>query len=424
MDELSFEQWYALVARELPKLFSATHSGDVTPDTVVGLWCLIEAAPSGVRGAYERVFESDILAAADHYAQPGTTMPVLDRDTNDLEACRILGGILRSAEIQYLGYETGQAVDPADWKVSVHGVRYYLIPASRRTSKANPEPGNDKRPFARRGLANMRVLRCHAGGHDVELLDFREIKSGPDPLAFSGTAFPEVGFHLRDDVTAGHFLVSAVDGPSEEVVRDHLRKAGKSFAHVFPELTIDPAMRVSIADELLVLAGGLEQGPQICVAGTFHDRIDGGYANRGLVYSRTGKKLLDFVKIVAFSDEEKQHEEIISGRTIKVMVTGIGLIAFPICKDLCHSFDTPFKQLDVDFLLTPSCGGEVTIREHQSAAAGIHDRYGCRSFVAQQCYPKRSDEVIGFVLPATGAIRRISVADTFIQQPFSICAVS
>ncbi|WID95160.1 hypothetical protein QO058_20490 [Bosea vestrisii] len=272
----------------------------------------------------------------------------------------------------------------------------------------------------------MRALRCDAGGHPVELVDHREIGSGSDPLAFSATAFATVDFKERDNVRPGHFLVSAVRGPTEEIVRQHLGQSGegKSFAHVFPELTIDHSMRGIIADELLALEAGAGRGPVIVVGGSFHDEVGTGFANRGVVYSRVGKELFDFQKVVAYFDKSKQCEDIVASRSIKVMVTAIGLIAFPICKDLCHSYDTPFSQLDVDFLLTPSCGDDVTMSEHKGAAARLHDRFGCRSFVAQQSYPKRSDDVIGFVLPATSTVRKLADSATFIQEPFSICAVS
>lgn len=425
MDEIPFDQWYAAVGAQLPSLFNAVSSGNVTPAVVVGIWSLLQIAPSGLRNAYAEVSEREIIDESGVYSGAGASLPKIHAQTPNRDACKILGGMLRSAENQYLEQETGPFIAPEDWEVTVSEKQFYLIPTPRRSSRASPEDlKQDKRPFPRRGLKNMRVLRCEAGGHKVELKDHRDIGRGVDAPAFSATSFKKVRF--KETYPEGYFLVSGVQGPTKKGVQGQLAKAGKakSFAHVFPELTINPAMRKVIGDELLALEHGAESSPAIVVGGSFHDKIGSVYANRGYVYSQSGKELFEYRKIVAFVDPEKRNEKIEAGKTIPVMVTAIGLIAFPICKDLCHSYDTPYSKLDVDFLLTPSCGDEKTMNEHLTAARRLHDLFNCRPFVAQQCFPERTDKVIGFVLPATGRVRDLKDKDTFVQQPFSIKPVS
>ncbi|SEG63720.1 hypothetical protein [Bosea lathyri] len=427
MEELAYDEWYAEVSAALPALFEPVRSGHVTPEVVVGLWRLLRIAPSGLRGKYEEVSEREILHEADSCIRPSALLAVPDPDTPDREACRIIGGLLRAAENQYLEAETGRSVDPEEWIVSAGGKSFFLIPAPRRSSKASPvDKAKDQRPFSRRGVTHMRVLRCDARGHQIFLKDHRELGRGLAEFSFSATTFSEVKFPEADGVRDGCFLVAGVEGPTETMVRQQLAEAGQnnSFAHVFPELTIDPAMRSVISDELLALSERTLPSPVIVVGGSFHDEVAGAFTNRGYVYSGSGKPLFEYRKIVVYSDPDKRHEDIQPGRSIPVMVTAIGLIAFPICKDLCHSHDTPFSELDVDFMLTPSCGDAKTIREHVGAAQRLHDRFSSRPFVAQQSYPPRDDDVIGYVLPATGGIRGLVEKDTFVQQHFSIRAVT
>jgi hypothetical protein len=57
--------------------------------------------------------------------------------------------------------------------------------------------------------------------------------------------------------------------------------------------------------------------------------------------------------------------------------------------DFCERvLDGAFRDLDVDYALIPSCGGNTTMQGHIDTARDMAKRFRCRSFVVQQPYPE------------------------------------
>jgi predicted amidohydrolase len=201
----------------------------------------------------------------------------------------------------------------------------------------------------------------------------------------------------------------------EELVASAIRDAHRErcIAAVFPELTIDDDMRQRIA-ELLgskpwlgedSASDEVQRTPALVVAGSWHRERDGHHYNITSVLDGDGNPIADYAKRLPFTDERDRIERIESGEELLVLIFDNCAIGFGICLDFCdRRYEQVYDQLDIDFVLIPSCGNDRTMEGHIRNAELLWMKRASRTMVVQQAYPARKDDAPGYVLPPKGKI--------------------
>lgn len=93
---------------------------------------------------------------------------------------------------------------------------------------------------------------------------------------------------------------------------------------------------------------------------------------------------------------------------MQVLVMEEGLFAFGICLDFCNiSERPPYLDLDVDYVLIPSCGNETTMSSHVDRSGELMIKLKARTVVVQQHFPPKPDGTspLGYVLARLDADR-------------------
>src|SRR5206468_1253175 len=106
-------------------------------------------------------------------------------------------------------------------------------------------------------------------------------------------------------------------------------------------------------------------------------------------------------KLFQYSDGSSEAESIQLGEELQILVLPDAIFAFGICLDFCNtSEDPPYADLDVDYVLVPSCGNESTMVGHIKRSAEYMDRQMTRTLVVQQFYadPPPAGAPLGWVL--------------------------
>lgn len=358
----------------------------------------------------------------------------------DLGIVRALGGRLRALENLYASLDQGEAAaDPnEDWRIALDGHEAFFVPLPRTAWRLDPPDGPeppktpagakaDLRPFDQRGLLKVRILPTTVDGAQVRFCVPETTGRAPALGRFGAALFADLTFEEASG--PGVFRITGVDGP-DLAARIHeacwAAHTEDYRAAIFPELTIDPERRDYIGELLgeKPWNDDPEQAtvgaPSIVVAGSWHDPVEDGYANVATVFDGHGDVLLRYHKRFAYKDDKGRFEDIIPGEAFPILVLADGLHAFGICLDFCHRcFDTPYGELDVDFVLVPSCGDDKTMASHLETAADLHRRRRARTFVVQQAWPKLP-EGLGFVLPPDGAPMAKSPAELIKRDFWSV----
>lgn len=444
-------------ARQLPALLASLPRD--TPDgglrlLIFALWRQLARAPGPIRHLYAQLPETDVRAAADA-ADRGRGEADLGLAAADLASDKAIvlaiAARLRALEDLVASFDQGEGpVDPnEDWRISLADDEAFFVPLPRSAwrvdppkerpagtegnsvavegGEADPTPRPDLRPFDQRGLLKVRIIPAVVDGAIVRLHLPEDPGRGPALGRFGAALFPDLGF---EEVTGpGRFRITGVTGPN---LPDHIHAACRAAhaadyrAVIFPELTIDPTGR-DYLEELLQekpwnddAATRTVHTPAVVVAGSWHDPVVGGFANVATVFDGHGEVLLRHHKRFAYKDPSDRFEDIVPGEHFEVLVLPDGLHAFSICLDFCQRwFDTAYGDLDVDFVLVPSCGDDRTMESHVETATDLHRRRRARAFVVQQAYPKR-DDGFGFVLPPDGAPKGKSPSDLLKRDPWSV----
>lgn len=371
------------------------------------VWRSLAFAPSPVKQLYSLIPESDILALAEscdvHLPNFGLAV---SGALSDAELVGQLGGCLRALEQEFAALHLGsQRSNPNDWKVGNDAAHF--IPMGRLGWRQPNRPEEDRRPFDQRGLLQVRLIPTVVDGATVRLVR-------PDGLAspsfknFGAVLFPGATFKIDDKPTT--FLVDAVELPNgNDIIAKACEAAHKEGcrATVFPELTIDLASRDFIKGQLKkkpwLKGEGVPRAPHFVVAGSWHEiDEDGRRYNVATVFDGHGDKVLTHRKRLIYKDHEGRAEDILHGSEFVILILGDALYAFGICLDFCHRcFDTPYGELDVDFVIVPSCGDVKTMKNHIQTATDLHHSRKTRTFVVQQAHPE-IPPAAGFVLKPDG----------------------
>lgn len=413
---------------ELPRRLSAidrTGHDDGIREAMFVVWTALATASGTIKHLYSAVREVDILAsAADHDLSTSDFGLSFAGDEPNGALVGRLASCLRAMEIEFTSGDLGsRPTDPESWRVGLGDESAYLVPMGRKAWRTARDPARDTRPFDQRGVLRVRFIPTIVDGASVRL-KIADRLDGPDVSRFGAVLFPGATFEC--DETDTTFVVTAVHIPnSSGIIEDACRSAHSPpcLAAVFPELTIDPqsrdAIRTQLSKKPWLSPGDLPQAPGFVVAGSWHELDGDTRYNIATVFDGYGDVLLRHRKRFAYKDSEGRFEDIIGGDEFAVLVLPGALFAFGICLDFCHRcFSTPYGELDVDFVIVPSCGDGKTMTSHIRTASDLHNRRGTRSFVVQQAYPV--EKSVGYVLDPDGQPTTRTTNDLLRNDPWSI----
>lgn len=406
------------------------------------VWRQLALAPGPIKHLYTRVSEAEILRRLEEQ-EAELTRRDLGLGTgalgDDAALVAELAWRLRGLELRFrdgdLGVRTG---DPNDeWLIEVDGDTAFFVPLERgawkqehsaralaRTSAALSEKP-DLAAFDKRGLRYVRILPTTVEGAGVRLVRPERMRSKGRPMVFGAVLFPGLTFESTE--TATTFVINAVSSPELDATVAAACEAAhrdECLAAVFPELTIDQAQLARISD--LLADKPWQDGecvwptPTLVLAGSWHEQRTGGLRNVATILDGDGVELLRHDKLMGYTDPKGLHEPIQPGETLTVLVMPEGLFAFGICLDFCQQyFQSPYGDLDVDFVLVPSCGDDKTMLGHLRTAQDLLDGRRTRAFVVQQAYPPLPIGA-GYVLPPLAKISGEGPADLVQGEAWSV----
>lgn len=400
-------QWRRGVLR-LPAQFAKVDRSDGEGglcEAIFLAWKSLAGAPSPIKHLYSLVPESDILGAASscdlRLASFGLAF---DGSETDTDLVRKVGGCLRALETEFSTYHLGSwRSDPNDWKVGKNAAHF--IPLGRLGWRPTRDAAQDRRPFDQRGLLRVRLIPTIVDGATVRLERPDHLLS-PASVNFGAILFP--GAQFRSQETAKSFFIEGIDLPNGPgIIARACEDAHSQGCRVvvFPELTIDQGSRDLIQQCLRKkpwAKGAPAPSPHLVVAGSWHQFEGSARYNVATVFDGYGVQLFTQRKRLIFKDPEGRVEDIHPGNEFVVLIMGEALYAFGICLDFCNRcYDTAYGELDVDFVIVPSCGNATTMSSHIETAKDVDFRRKTRTFVVQQAYPDIR-RAAGFVLNPDG----------------------
>ena len=424
----TIEDWRGAVMN-LPETLSSVSRTleEIDPRIAIFLlWRHLALAPSTIQHHYSLIAEKEIRQAAsvfeEAFSSPGFGLEIYAKDDNR-EIVRKVGGLLRALEIVFTQEDLGGRHSDLndDWAVSWGEEQAFFIPMARVAWREPKPEESDYRPFEQRGLVRIRIVPTKIDGATVRLYRPDRVARSAGRIAFGASLFP--GTVFEETVSDKRFRITGFDATA---LNDHIAEACEGahvagcLATVFPELTINDVslkeMRRLLGDKPWLDAQiGELKTPVIVVAGSWHEPWRKGFCNVATVLDGDGELILSHRKRYAYRDEQGRAEDIIPGEELAILVLNEGLFAFGICLDFCHRcFSTPYGNLDVDFVLVPSCGNAATMNGHIRTAADLLDRRKARSFVVQQAYPALADG-LGYVLPP-GSIQSGCAAEDLVRK--------
>lgn len=368
---------------------------------IVALHAVLEDTPDDLLQELDQFDEAELVVSAQCLTRHLEARCRCDAAGSDIQTLRHAATVLRALDmVLEESSETIYDQRPECWfdaeKVT------YVVPIRRA---AMQEGGaRTMQNFARRGLLRHRIIP-----HKIKRTTIRikphideSLINGPIDRVVGAALFE--GFSLKYREAPGRKFVvtdaNCAGGIDGAILRhcDAARAAGCDTI-IWPELTIAP-------DRAKAIAGHLERAPlstdvpAIVVAGSWHVKQGGHVRNLATVYNGRGDFMFEFGKNLRFSFDGLTENTAIH-RAIHIVATDRELVAFAICKDFCDKAakdPTPVRQLDVDLVLVPSMGQWKTMTAHRDAADDMKVRYGTRTAVVQQAYPRGDDDPAGFVL--------------------------
>lgn len=428
MSQLTTHQWRSRIKEIAANPIVNADNQYTWKQALVRGWKLFCEAPDTIQAQFSNISEQDLCAEDDKIYLQGDDAPVdlhMTESTSVLDCLKQIGGWLRATERKIFEARIGRRVsDPnQEWLVQVDGNDYLLAPMPRSLWRSPPGSAATGKPFTRRALLRYRVIPKAIGGIPVRIEMPRYQLPPRKIISFTASLF--AGVEFEEDKDDESFVITAVTSADQKDMADHIVLCAKADAavHVLPELMVDLKTRATIAKTLAHadwISGSPEsKGPDFVVAGSWHVQDSTGIRNEAIVYGHDGKELLRFHKFFRYRDPEGRHERIEPGEELVLLVTPSGLFGFGICLDLCNRLTPILRNLDVDWMVVPSCGDGKTMTDHVEAAATIQARYDGRSFVVQQAWPNRKDGGLGYVLPAPTTLRDLTDENLVVSQSFS-----
>ena len=190
-----------------------------------------------------------------------------------------------------------------------------------------------------------------------------------------------------DQEGPGTFLVREIVDPEARwsTISSALDAAARLRADivVLPELTVSPGLRLRVADWL---EDHRHHPFSLVVPGSFHERRGSKTYNRAEMLGAFGGVVLWHHKLTRFGDKD-MSEGIVSGDSIELLNTPVGLVAMPICRDFCDEdafFSLLWQELAPDWILVPAMGEQTSISAHLRRSGQLLRAYGCACAVANQ----------------------------------------
>lgn len=399
---------------------------DGLPQAMLVVWAALAMASGTIKHLYSLVRESDILrcAAALDLQLPDYGLSFCGNESIE-EVVKRLGGCLRAMELEYTEWDLGsRPINPASWLVTQGGHSAFLVPIGRLAWRDAKDPAQDMRNFDQRGLLRLRFIPSVVDGATVRIVRADRVAQ-PSMSAFGAVLFPKATFDCHE--TATKFFVKGVGIPNGPAIIAAACKSAHDdvcLTAVFPELMIDLQSRRLIQSQLAekpwLTDGEVPRAPGFVVAGSWHEKHGKVRYNIATIYDGHGVELARHKKRMAYKDPHGRVEDIRHGTEFVVLVLEEALFGFGICLDFCNRcYHTTYGWLDVDFVIVPSCGSDVTMDGHIRTAKDLHNERNTRSFVVQQAYPPLQ-EAAGYVLNPDGNPAAWSVNGLLVAVPWSV----
>ncbi|WP_168220482.1 hypothetical protein [Azospirillum thermophilum] len=250
-------------------------------EAVAALSGLFLKAPADVGVAFRDLHEDALAAESSNWIrrfEQGTFRPefhgTAQKDT--LAAGAFLRALDR--ELHDARPHLGAVSDPGAAYRTPSGTAYVVPRAIPRSATRRSQP------FQKRGLLFNRVLPAEIAGLPVRLTEQRVARTPDQPPLFGAALFKD--YELKIASTGAGFLVTGVDCPDQlDAIRRQLDTALDAGCTVvtWPELMIPAEARDHIAETLsgFALERGSGKVPALVVAGTWHERQEGGQQPAG-----------------------------------------------------------------------------------------------------------------------------------------------
>lgn len=421
--------WIGLVRSTLRSAETVCSGLAGTRNAVIGLWLAIDAAPRNVRDLFRGFSEDELQKDADELSTTELFKEPPSPARSTAEKAAVLRWVavrLRALESLLYSMDDGSPVrNPLDCLATFEGRSAYIL--LREPLHRHAKTGDS---FRRRGLRRARVIPTTIDDFNVKLVFVDDprgrVRADLGAPVRSGAGLFE-GLKLTQKNVPGGFIIADATSPSQlDVIRGQIADASAAgcMSVVYPELTVSKAtvseVSRSIAD------GSWECALSILVVGTHHEAdLAGRWYNVAAILDGYGNLLEPHRKLFRFNDEDGPHEAIEMGTCIPVLVLGQAVLAFGICLDFCNlAEDPPYLDLDVDYVIVPSCGGASTMLGHIRRSGELLAKLKSRTVVVQQFYsdtpiPK---DPLGYVMV------RISQPDPQLDEvvrtvPWTLCTL-
>lgn len=408
--------WLAFVERAL-KHGAAVFGDSVvsTRDALFALWTAADRAPGPIRDLYREFDEDKLVREADQLPTKSlfTGLPLA---VGSIPECR---GLLFALAVRVRYLEAMLHEIASDIPLRSENdclAKFGTDEAFILLRKPRHRTAKTKQSFRRRGLKVSRVLPRRIDSYRVKLLLpddpwGRARAASPGDLGFGTGLFKDLRFLVEHD--ANGFFIEGVKVPDQiETIRSQVIEASRSGCSgvVYPELTIS-------RDSLLEIQNRLGNGDWICelsliIAGSRHETIDSKRYNVCSILNAYGAEIGQHRKLYQYSEGSKPAESIELGDELQILVLPDAMFAFGICLDFCNtSEDPPYADLDVDYVLVPSCGNDTTMQGHIQRASEYLQKQKTRTLVVQQFYADeaKTNDPLGYVLArVSGEAPRVS----------------
>jgi len=398
-------KWLQDVERALD--FARMHVGtDVvsTRNALFALWQVVDKAPARVRDIFRRFDESALVQDAvalktkDLFANVPLAIGTVDQRTKLLYALAIHVRNVEDLLHEAAGEQPIRNERQCLATYENEGAYLLLRNPRHRTAKT-------KQPFRRRGLRRSRIFPRQIGDYRVKPLFFedpraRDRAGAQRELSFGAGLFEELEFVLDHD--PGGFFVTGIKAKDQlGAIRSDLEMASGSGCDgiVYPELTITGDTLGEIRKK--VGAGEWRSDLSFVIAGSRHEMVDKQRFNICSILNGYGGEIGEHRKLFQYTDGTNDAESIELGTELPLLILPDATIAFGICLDYCNiSEDPPYADLDVDYVLVPSCGNEKTMEGHVKRSAQYMDVHKTRTLVVQQFFDEKipKDPPLGYVL--------------------------
>lgn len=421
--------WGRVVRSALRSAKAASDGLDGTRNALFGLWLAIDDAPKNVRDLFRGFSEDDLQRKADDLTavELFDAPPTAARTTNEkTDLLFWLAVRLRALESLLSLMDDGSPVrDPSDCLATFGGRSAYILP--RKPLHRSAKTGDS---FRRRGLRRARVIPTRVDEFDVKLV-FVDDPRGRDRAdrgteVRSGAGLFE-HLSMKPENVPGGFIITDASSPGQlDVIRKQVVEASSAdcMSVVYPELAISKQTVSAVCQSLA--NGTWECSLSMLVMGTHHEPdSQGRFFNVAAILDGYGNLLEPHRKLFRFNDGDGPHEAIEMGTCIPVLVLGQAVVAFGICLDFCNlAEDPPYPNLDVDYVIVPSCGGASTMLGHIRRSGELLAKLKSRTVVVQQFYsdkPKPGDP-LGYVMARTSPTDPL-LEDVARTLPWTVCTL-